>query len=131
VFDAAVEKACGRSRTIGGFEVLAGEKCNDVYCANINYLSGHACFEATHGTAPKYAGQDKVNPGSVILSGVMMLEYMDWAEAARMIEKGMAKAVNAGTVTYDFARLMREESRTDVKEIKCSEYGTENIKNMA
>src|SRR5207249_2532743 len=108
---------------VGGLGIAPG--------ANINYMFGHACFEATHGTAPKYAGQDKVNPGSVILSGVMMLEYMRWGEAARMIEKGMAKAINAGTVTYDFARLMKEEGRTDVKEIKCSEFGTEIIKNMA
>ncbi len=108
---------------VGGLGIAPG--------ANINYVSGHACFEATHGTAPKYAGQDKVNPGSVILSGVMMLDYMGWTEAARMIEKGMAKAINVGTVTYDFARLMREEGRTDVKEIKCSEFGHEIIKNMA
>lgn len=98
--------------------------------ANISYVTGHAWFEATHGTAPKYAGQDKVNPGAVLLSGVMMLEYMGWHEAARLIEKGMAKTINAGTVTYDFARLMREEGRTDVKEIKCSEYGSEIINNM-
>jgi len=66
----------------------------------------------------------------VILSGVMMLEYMGWNEAAQMIEKGMAKAINAGTVTYDFARLMAQEGRTDVKEIKCSEFGTAIINNM-
>jgi isocitrate dehydrogenase len=107
---------------VGGLGIAPG--------ANINYVTGHACFEATHGTAPKYAGQDKVNPGSVILSGVMMLEYMGWNEAARLIEKGMAKAINAGTVTYDFARLMREEGRMDVKEIKCSQFGSEIINNM-
>ena len=107
---------------VGGLGIAPG--------ANINYMSGHSCFEATHGTAPKYAGQDKVNPGSVILSGVMMLEYMGWNEAARMIEKGMAKAINAGTVTYDFARLMAQEGRTDVKEIKCSEFGTAIINDM-
>jgi isocitrate dehydrogenase len=107
---------------VGGLGIAPG--------ANINYVSGHACFEATHGTAPKYAGQDKVNPGSVILSGVMMLDYMGWGEAARMIEQAMGKAINAGTVTYDFARLMKEEGRKDVKEIKCSEFGTEIIKNM-
>ncbi|MER3425531.1 MAG: NADP-dependent isocitrate dehydrogenase, partial [Nitrospiraceae bacterium] len=107
---------------VGGLGIAPG--------ANINYVTGHACFEATHGTAPKYAGQDKVNPGAVLLSGVMMLEYMGWSEAARLIEKGMSKAISNGTVTYDFARLMKEEGRTDVKEIKCSEYGTEIIKNM-
>ena len=108
---------------VGGLGIAPG--------ANISYVTGHACFEATHGTAPKYAGQDKVNPGSVILSGVMMLEYMGWSEAARMIEKGMSAAISNGTVTYDFARLMKEEGRTDVTEIKCSEYGSEIIKNMA
>ncbi len=107
---------------VGGLGVAPG--------ANINYVTGHACFEATHGTAPKYAGQDKVNPGSVILSGVMMLDYMGWSEAARLIEKGMAKAINNGTVTYDFARQMKEEGRTDVKEVKCSVFGSEIIKNM-
>lgn len=107
---------------VGGLGIAPG--------ANINYVSGHACFEATHGTAPKYAGQDKVNPGSVILSGVMMLEYMGWTEAARMIEKGMSKAISNGTVTYDFARLMKEEGRKDVTEIKCSAFGTEIVKNM-
>ncbi|MBI3596420.1 MAG: NADP-dependent isocitrate dehydrogenase [Nitrospirae bacterium] len=107
---------------VGGLGIAPG--------ANINYVSGHACFEATHGTAPKYAGQDKVNPGSVILSGVMMLEYMGWTEAARMIEKGMSKTISNGTVTYDFARLMKEEGRKDVTEIKCSAFGTEIVKNM-
>ncbi len=107
---------------VGGLGIAPG--------ANINYVSGHAWFEATHGTAPKYAGQDKVNPGAVLLSGVMMLEYMGWTEAARLIEKGMSRTIANGTVTYDFARLMREEGRTDVKEIKCSEYGTEIIRNM-
>ena len=108
---------------VGGLGIAPG--------ANINYVTGHSCFEATHGTAPKYAGQDKVNPGSVILSGVMMLDYMGWTEAARMIENAMAKTIEAGTVTYDFARLMKEEGRTGVHEIKCSEFGTEIIKNMA
>jgi len=93
-------------------------------------VTGHACFEATNGAAPKYAGQDKVNPCSVILSGVMMLEYMGWNEAARLIEKGMAKAINAGTVTYDFAQLIKEEGRTDVEEIKCPEFGSAIINNM-
>ena len=107
---------------VGGLGIAQG--------ANINYVTWHACFEATHGTAPKYAGQDRVNPGSVILSGVMMLDYLGWGEAARLIEKAMAKSIQAGTVTHDFARLMKEEGRTDVKEIKCSEFGTEIIKNM-
>ena len=107
---------------VGGLGIAPG--------ANINYVTGHSCFEATHGTAPKYAGQDKVNPGSVILSGTMMLEYMGWSEAARMIEKGMSAAINKGTVTYDFARQMKEEGRTDVKEVKCSEFGSEIINNM-
>src|SRR3989449_11515125 len=73
---------------------------------NINYASGHAVFEATHGTAPKYAGQDKVNPGSVILSGEMMLRYLGWSEAADLILKGMDEAIAGKRVTYDFARLM-------------------------
>ncbi len=97
---------------------------------NISYVTGHACFEATHGTAPKYAGQDKVNPGSVILSGVMMLQHLGWNEAANLIETAMAKTIQAGTVTYDFARLMRAEGRSGVKELKCSEFGHEVIKNM-
>ncbi len=107
---------------VGGLGIAPG--------ANINYATGHACFEATHGTAPKYAGQDKVNPGSVILSGVMMLDYLGWTEAARLIEQGLEKAIATGTVTYDLARLMREEGRTDVREVKCSEFGSEIIKAM-
>jgi isocitrate dehydrogenase len=107
---------------VGGLGIAPG--------ANINYVTGHSCFEATHGTAPKYAGQDKVNPGSVILSGTMMLEYMGWTEAAWMIQKGMSAVINRGTVTYDFARQMKEEGRTDAKEIKCSEFGNEIINNM-
>jgi len=107
---------------VGGLGIAPG--------ANINYATGHACFEATHGTAPKYAGQDKVNPGSVILSGVMMLDYLGWTEAARLIERGLEKAIATGTVTYDLARLMREEGRTDVREVKCSEFGSEIIKAM-
>jgi isocitrate dehydrogenase len=108
---------------VGGLGIAPG--------GNINYVTGHACFEATHGTAPKYAGQDKVNPGSVILSGVMMLIFMGWTEAAELIEKAMAKAIQAGTVTYDFARLMTAEGRKDVKEIKCSEFATQIIRNMS
>jgi len=107
---------------VGGLGIAPG--------GNINYLTGHACFEATHGTAPKYTGQDKVNPGSLILSGVMMLVFMGWTEAAVMIEKAMAKTIQAGTVTYDFARLMTVEGRKDVKEVKCSEFGSQIIKNM-
>ncbi len=107
---------------VGGLGIAPG--------ANINYDTGHACFEATHGTAPKYAGQDKVNPGSVILSGVMMLDYMGWTEAARLIESAIEKAIAAGTVTYDFARLMKNEGREDVREVKCSEFGSEIIKAM-
>src|SRR5207253_5257010 len=79
----------------------------------INYASGHAVFEATHGTAPKYAGQDKVNPGSVILSGEMMLRYLGWSEAADFILKGMDEAIAGKRVTYDFARLM--EGATEVE----------------
>ena len=92
---------------------------------NINYVTGHAVFEATHGTAPKYANQDVVNPGSVILSGVMMLEYLGWQEAADLIVKSLEKTIAAKAVTYDFARLME-----GAKKIKCSEFATEMIRNM-
>jgi isocitrate dehydrogenase len=102
---------------VGGIGIAPG--------ANINYESGHAIFEATHGTAPKYADLDKVNPGSVILSGEMMLRYMGWTEAADLIVKGMEGAINAKTVTYDFARLM-----PDAKEVKCSEFGDAVISHM-
>ncbi len=85
--------------------------------ANINYQEGYAVFEATHGTAPKYAGQDKVNPSSLILSGAMMLEHMGWSEASRKIELGLGKALASGEVTYDLARLMPE-----AKEISCSGF---------
>jgi len=102
---------------VGGIGIAPG--------ANINYITGHAIFEATHGTAPKYAGQDKVNPGSVILSGVMMLEYMGWLEAAELINKGLEKAIASKRVTYDFHRLM--EGATV---LKCSEFGKEIVKNM-
>ena len=93
--------------------------------ANINYESGHALFEATHGTAPKYAGQDKVNPGSVILSGEMMLRHMGWTEAADRINAGIEKTLAKKIVTYDFARLME-----GAKEVKCSEFGTAIIDSM-
>lgn len=102
---------------VGGIGIAPG--------ANINYLTGHAIFEATHGTAPKYADLDVVNPGSVILSGVMMLEHLGWQEAADLIYKGMEASINNKTVTYDFARLM--EGAT---EVKCSAFADEIIKNM-
>ncbi|MNB68750.1 Isocitrate dehydrogenase [NADP] [compost metagenome] len=102
---------------IGGIGIAPG--------ANINYVTGHAIFEATHGTAPKYADKDVVNPGSVVLSGVMMLEHLGWQDAADLIYKGMGTAINNKTVTYDFARLM--EGAT---ELKCSEFADEVIKHM-
>jgi len=102
---------------VGGIGIAPG--------GNINYLTGHAIFEATHGTAPKYANQDKVNPGSVILSGEMMLRYMGWAEAADLVVKGMDGAISAKMVTYDFARLM-----DGAKEVKCSEFGDAVIQHM-
>jgi isocitrate dehydrogenase len=107
---------------VGGIGIAPG--------GNINYVSGHAIFEATHGTAPKYANLDKVNPGSVILSGVLMFEHLGWNEAADLIVKGIEGAIAAHTVTYDFARLMRADGITDVKELKCSEFGEAIIKNM-
>ncbi len=103
---------------VGGIGIAPG--------GNINYVTGHAIFEATHGTAPKYANLDKVNPGSVILSGEMMLRYLGWTEAADLILKGLNGAIQAKTVTYDFARQM--EGAT---EIKCSEFGDAIIKHMA
>lgn len=102
---------------VGGIGIAPG--------GNINYQTGHAIFEATHGTAPKYADQDKVNPGSVVLSGEMMLRYMGWTEAADLIIKGMDGAIASKKVTYDFARLM--EGAT---EIKCSEFGQNIIDHM-
>ncbi len=107
---------------VGGIGIAPG--------GNINYLTGHAVFEATHGTAPKYANQDKVNPGSVILSGEMMLRYMGWTEAADLIIKGMDGAISAKKVTYDFARLMKQENQPGVVEVKCSEFGSEMIARM-
>ncbi len=107
---------------IGGIGIAPG--------ANINYVTGHAIFEATHGTAPKYANLDQVNPGSVILSGEMMLRYMGWIEAADLIIKGMDGAISAKTVTYDFERLMKAEGDTSVKKVKCSEFGDAVIKHM-
>jgi len=102
---------------VGGIGIAPG--------GNINYVSGHAVFEATHGTAPKYADLDKVNPGSVILSGEMMLRHLGWGEAADLVIRGMNGAINARTVTYDFARLM--EGAT---EVKCSEFGDAVIHRM-
>ncbi len=106
---------------VGGIGIAPG--------GNINYETGHAVFEATHGTAPKYAGQDKVNPGSVILSGEMMLRYMGWTEAADQIIKGMDGAIGAKTVTYDFHRLMVAEG-VKAKLLKCSEFGDAVIEHM-
>jgi isocitrate dehydrogenase len=102
---------------VGGIGIAPG--------GNINYQTGYAVFEATHGTAPKYANQDKVNPGSVILSGVMMLRYMGWNEAADLIEKSLEKTIGEKRVTYDFERLM-----TGAKLLKCSEFGDALIENM-
>lgn len=107
---------------VGGIGIAPG--------GNINYVTGHAIFEATHGTAPKYANQDKVNPGSVILSGEMMLRHLGWNEAADLIIKGMDRAISEKTVTYDFARLMTSEGQPGVRELKCSEFGDAIIRNM-
>ena len=102
---------------VGGIGIAPG--------GNINYQTGHAIFEATHGTAPKYAGMDKVNPGSLILSGEMMLRYMGWDEAADKIIKGLEKTIEEKIVTYDFARLM-----DGAKEVKCSQFADEMVKRM-
>ncbi len=102
---------------VGGIGIAPG--------GNINYVSGHAIFEATHGTAPKYANQDKVNPGSVVLSGEMMFRYLGWSEVADLIVKGLNGAIGSKRVTYDFARLM--EGAT---EIKCSQFGDNIIEHM-
>jgi len=102
---------------VGGIGIAPG--------GNINYVTGHAIFEATHGTAPKYADQDKVNPGSVVLSGEMMLRHMGWVEAAALVIKGMDGAIASKRVTYDFARLM-----DGATEIKCSEFGDNIIAHM-
>lgn len=102
---------------VGGIGIAPG--------ANINYVTGHAIFEATHGTAPKYADKDVVNPGSVILSGVMMLEHLGWQEAADLIYKGIETSINNKTVTYDFARLM-----DGATQVKCSEFADKVISHM-
>jgi isocitrate dehydrogenase len=103
---------------VGGIGIAPG--------ANINYITGRAIFEATHGTAPKYAGKDQVNPSSVILSGVMMFEYMGWQEAADLIVNGIKGAIGQKRVTYDFHRLMEGATK-----LKCSEFGGEIVANMA
>jgi isocitrate dehydrogenase len=102
---------------VGGIGIAPG--------GNINYITGHSVFEATHGTAPKYANRDVVNPGSVILSGVMMLEYMGWQEAADMIIRALGSTIDAKTVTYDFARLMEGANK-----VKCSEFATALIEHL-
>lgn len=102
---------------VGGIGIAPG--------ANINYETGHAIFEATHGTAPKYAGQDKVNPGSVILSGAMMLEHLGWNEAKDLIHNGLTKSIESGRVTYDFERLMEGATL-----LSCSEFANDIVKNM-
>lgn len=102
---------------VGGIGIAPG--------ANINYLTGHAVFEATHGTAPKYANLDKVNPSSVILSGEMMLRYMKWTEAADLVLKGMERAIESRNVTYDFARLM-----DGATEVSCSQFGKTIVEKM-
>lgn len=104
--------------TVGGIGIAPG--------ANINYITGHAIFEATHGTAPKYAGLDKVNPSSVILSGEMMLRYMGWKEAADLVIKGVEGAITSKNVTYDFARMMDGST-----EVKCSEFGEQIVAHMS
>ena len=102
---------------VGGIGIAPG--------GNINYETGHAIFEATHGTAPKYANQDKVNPGSVLLSGEMMFRYLGWTEVADMMIKAMDRTIHDRIVTYDFARLM-----DNAKEVKCSEFGTALIERL-
>jgi isocitrate dehydrogenase len=102
---------------VGGIGIAPG--------ANINYQTGNAIFEATHGTAPKYAGQDKVNPGSVMLSGAMMLDYLGWTEAATLVRDGIEGAISDKEVTYDFDRLMEGATL-----LKCSEFGDSVVKHM-
>jgi isocitrate dehydrogenase len=102
---------------VGGIGIAPG--------ANINYETGHGIFEATHGTAPKYAGQDKVNPSSVLLSGVMMFRFLGWKEAADLIETGISRAIAEKRVTYDFHRLMDGATL-----LRCSQFGDAIIQNM-
>src|SRR5438445_4064491 len=108
---------------VGGIGIAPG--------GNINYLTGHAVFEATHGTAPKYANLDKVNPGSVILSGEMMFRYLGWSEAADAIIGAMARTIANKTVTYDFARMMVQEGQQGVKELKCSEFAEAVVRHFS
>jgi len=102
---------------VGGIGIAPG--------GNINYASGHAIFEATHGTAPKYAGQDKVNPGSVMLSGAMMFDYMDWRQASDLIRHALQATIQSGTVTYDLARQIE-----GAREVKCSEFARGIVEHM-
>ena len=106
-----------RAAQVGGIGIAPG--------GNINYTTGHAIFEATHGTAPKYANLDKVNPGSVILSGEMMFRYLGWNEVADLIIKGLEDAIGAKVVTYDLARLIEGST-----EVKCSQFADEIIKHI-
>jgi isocitrate dehydrogenase len=107
---------------VGGIGIAPG--------GNANYVTGHAIFEATHGTAPRYADLDKVNPGSVVLSGEMMLRHLGWIEAADLVIQGMDGAIGSHRVTYDFARLMKQEGLADTVEVKCSEFGDEIIRHL-
>jgi isocitrate dehydrogenase len=107
---------------VGGLGIAPG--------ANINYETGHACFEATHGTAPDIAGLDQVNPGSMLLSGVMLLEHLGWHEAASLIETAFGKTIASGAVTADLARLMIEEGNKDVQELGCAAFGKELIRRL-
>jgi isocitrate dehydrogenase len=107
---------------VGGIGIVPG--------GNANFETGHAVFEATHGTAPRYADLDKVNPGSVILSGEMMLRHLGWDEAADLVLKGMDGAIGARRVTYDLARLMKQEGLAGTVEVRCSEFGGEIVRHM-
>jgi isocitrate dehydrogenase len=107
---------------IGGIGIAPG--------GNVNYITGHAIFEATHGTAPKYANLDKVNPSSVLLSGVMMFEHLGWNEVAEAILKGIETSIANRIVTYDFARLMKSEGLEGVTEVSCSAFGDAVISNL-
>jgi isocitrate dehydrogenase len=107
---------------VGGIGIAPG--------GNANYDTGHAIFEATHGTAPRHADLDRVNPGSVILSGEMMLRHLGWTEAADLVIRGMDGAIGSRRVTYDFARLMKQDGLADTVEVKCSEFGDEIIKHL-
>jgi len=107
---------------VGGIAIAPG--------GNVNYQTGHAIFEATHGTAPKHADLDKVNPGSVILSGELMLRHLGWDEAAALVVAGMEGAIGARRVTYDFARLMRQEGVAGVTEVRCSAFGDEVVRHL-